>query len=79
MSDEPTTGSHVDAVRILTGMLPMLDSANPNDRAFKQVSIVFVFLTYFFTSKTLFSTARNSLCLAIRCSASFITRLFLWH
>jgi hypothetical protein len=43
MSDEPTTGCHADAVRILAGMLPMLDSANPNDRAFKQVSIVFVF------------------------------------
>jgi len=37
MSDEPTTGCHANAVRILTGMLPMLDSANPNDRAFKQV------------------------------------------
>ena len=28
MSDEPTTGCHANAVRILTGMLPMLDSAN---------------------------------------------------
>jgi len=36
-SYEPTTGCHANAVRILTGMLPMLDSANPNDRAFKQV------------------------------------------
>jgi len=42
MFDEPTTRCHVDAVRILTGMLPMLDSANPNDRALKQVTIVFV-------------------------------------
>jgi hypothetical protein len=65
MSDEPTTGCHANAVRILTGMLPMLDSVNPNDRAFKQTGIVFVFLTYIFTSKTLFSTAQNSLCLAM--------------
>jgi hypothetical protein len=55
MSDSPTTGSHAKAVRVLTGMLPMLDSANPYDRAFKQVSIMFVFVAYFFTSKTLFS------------------------
>ncbi len=39
----------------------MLDSANPNDRLFKQVSIVFVFLTYFFTSKTRFSTPKLTL------------------
>ena len=65
MSDQPTTESHAKAVRILTGMLPMLDSTNPNDRAFKQVSIIFVFVAYFFTSKTLFSPARNSLCRAI--------------
>ena len=54
MSDEPTTGCHADAVRILTGMLSILDSANPNDRAFKQVSIVFVFLTYFLPPKLYF-------------------------
>ena len=38
-SDEPTTRCHADAVRILTGMLPMLDAANPNDRAFKLATI----------------------------------------
>jgi len=65
ISDQPTIGSHAKAVRVLTGMLPMLDSENSNDRAFKQVSTVFVFVAYFFTSKTLFSTARYSLCLAI--------------
>jgi hypothetical protein len=42
-SDEPTTGCHADAVRILTGMLPMLDAADLNDRAFKLATIcVFV-------------------------------------
>ena len=41
MSNEPTTGCH--AGKILTGMLPMLDAANPNDRAFKLATIcVFV-------------------------------------
>jgi hypothetical protein len=65
MSDQPTTESHAKAIRILTGMLPMLDSTNPNNRAFKQVSIIFVFVAYFFTSKTLFSPPGNSLCLAL--------------
>ncbi len=51
MFDEPTTRCHVDAVRILTGMLPMLDSANPNDRVLK----------HFFTSKTQFSTPKLTL------------------
>jgi hypothetical protein len=39
MSDEPTTGCHVDAVRILTGMLPMLDADDLNNRAFKSATI----------------------------------------
>jgi hypothetical protein len=39
MSNEPTTGCHADAVKILTGMLPMLDAADPNDRAFKLATI----------------------------------------
>ena len=39
MSNEPTTGCHADAVKILTGMLPMLNAADPNDRAFKLATI----------------------------------------
>jgi hypothetical protein len=39
MSNEPTTGCHADTVKILTGMLPMLDAADPNDRAFKLATI----------------------------------------
>ena len=72
MLDLPTTGSHVKAVSVLTGMLPMLDSANANDRAFKQVSIIFVFVAYFFTSKTLFSPPGNSLCLALHALDSIL-------
>jgi len=73
MLDQPTTGSHAKAVRILTGMLPMLDSTNPNNnRAFKQVIIIFVFVAYFFTSKTLFSPPGNSLCLALHALDSIL-------
>ena len=39
MSNEPTTGCHADAVKILTGMLPLLDAADPNDRALKSATI----------------------------------------
>jgi hypothetical protein len=54
MLDPPTTGSHAEAVRVLTGMLPMLDSANPNNWAFKQVSIMFVFVAYLLPPKLYF-------------------------
>jgi hypothetical protein len=41
-----------EAMRVLTGMSPMLDSDDPNDNAFKLVSINFVLCHLFFTKKT---------------------------
>jgi hypothetical protein len=41
------------AMRVMTGMLPMLDSDDPNDNAFKLVSINFVLCRLFFYKKKL--------------------------
>jgi hypothetical protein len=61
MSDEPTTGCHADAVRILTGMMTMLDSANSNDRAFKQASIVCVFNLLYYLQNSIFHSPKLTL------------------
>jgi len=38
----PTTGTLAEAIGMPTGMLPMLDAADPTDRAFKLATICFV-------------------------------------
>jgi hypothetical protein len=40
MSSRSPREVQAKAINLLTGMLPMLDAGNPNDRAFKLVSIV---------------------------------------
>jgi hypothetical protein len=39
--DHPAPGTHVEAIRMLMVMLPMPDSLNPSNRAFKMAAIMF--------------------------------------
>jgi hypothetical protein len=48
MSIDSPTGTKAEAVTILSGMMPMLDSLDPHDNAFKMVSINFVVVAIFF-------------------------------
>jgi len=41
-SNNSTTGTLAEAIGMPTGMLPMLDAADPTDRAFKLATICFV-------------------------------------
>ena len=41
MSDSSPTSYHAKAIRVLTGMLPMLDASDASDNALKMVSIIF--------------------------------------
>jgi hypothetical protein len=41
MLDPPPPGTHVKAIRMLMVMLPMPDSLNPSNRAFKMAAITF--------------------------------------
>jgi hypothetical protein len=42
MSNRSAKEFQAEATRVLTGMLPMLDAANPSDRAIIMVAIVYV-------------------------------------
>jgi hypothetical protein len=53
MSNRSAKEMKAEAVGVLTGMLPMLDSANPCDNALKLVSLNIVLCCLFFTKKTL--------------------------
>ncbi len=48
MLNRSTKEIQAEATRVLTGMLPMLDSADPKDMALKLASIIVVLCVLFF-------------------------------
>ncbi len=61
VSKPASTSFHVEAVRVLTGMLPMLDLKDPYDNSLKLVSVSFYVSKYFLGKKNNFDDQMHPL------------------